>query len=127
MIRIVQRRLIIPQGDTGTLIIPIQGTVTSNDYAVLAIYDPLTHTTVRKIKIQATPETLSFNFKSSDTLNIEPSNRYVWDVIIYRNAIFNDISEDDFELVSADSVDSYYSAYRLPTCDIRVVAANVQK
>lgn len=127
MIRIIQRRLIIPQGDTGALSIPTQGEVGENDYAVLAIYDPLTQKTVCKLKIQATPEILTFNFLPKHTLRVEPSKRYVWDVTIYRNAIFNDIDEDNFELISADNIDSYYSAFRLPTCEIRVVATDVQK
>ena len=46
MIRLIQRRLIIPQGDTGTFTIPTQGSVSQGDQAVFAIYDNLTHTTV---------------------------------------------------------------------------------
>jgi hypothetical protein len=39
-------------------------------------------------EINATAETLTFNFTSEDTLNIEPDdrgNRYVWDITIKRN------------------------------------------
>ena len=43
-----------------------------NDVATFAIYDTLTHTTVLEKKITATPETLTFNFESEDTINIEP-------------------------------------------------------
>ena len=46
MIRLVQRRLIIPQGDTGTFTIPTQGTVNEGDIAIFAIYDTLPHKTV---------------------------------------------------------------------------------
>ena len=45
MIRLIQRRLIIPQGDTGTFTIPTQGTVEQGDKAIFAIYDNLTHKT----------------------------------------------------------------------------------
>ena len=34
MIRLIQRRLIIPRGDTGSFTIPTQGTVGNNDIAV---------------------------------------------------------------------------------------------
>ena len=124
MIRLIQRRLIIPQGDTGTFTIPTQGDVSANDIAILAIYDPLTHTTVCQLKIDATPNTLEFNFAREDTINIEPSNRYVWDVTIYRNATYD--NENNI-LIHADTADSYYAAFSLPTCEIRTVTPNVQK
>ena len=43
MIRLIQRRLIIPQGDTGTFTIPTQGMVSTGDKAILSIYDNLLH------------------------------------------------------------------------------------
>lgn len=130
MIRLVQRRLIIPQGDTGTFTIPTQGTVETGDVAIFSIYDNLTHTTVLEKKIEATPETLSFNFTAEDTLNIEPTetnyganSRYTWDIAILRNPEY----DENEELIHADSVDSYYAAFSLPPCIIKRVTRNVQK
>lgn len=126
MIRVVQRKLIIPQGDTGEFTIPTQGTVSEGDVAILAIYDNLTHTTVLEKKINATSETLTFNFETEDTLNIEPDDRgsrYSWDIVIQRNPLYD---END-ELIHYDSVNSYYAAFKLPPCVIKRVTRNVQE
>ena len=114
MIRLIGRRLIIPQGDTGTFTIPTQGTVENGDKAIFAIFDNLTNKTVLQKEIAATEETLSFVFNSVDTINIEPEdrgNRYTWDIT----------------LVRANSVDSYYAAFGLPPCVIKRVTRNVQE
>jgi len=124
MIRLIQRRLIIPQGDTGTFTIPTQGTVGANDIAILSIYDNLTHQTVLEKKINATSETLTFNFLSEDTLNIEPDDRgyrYTWDITILRNPEY----DENEELIHADDIDSYYAAFGLPSCVIKRVTRNV--
>ena len=133
MIRLIQRRLIIPQGDTGTFTIPTQGTVETGDKAILAIYDNLTHKTIIEIPIDATPDTLTFEFKSEDTITSkitnEPieaddrGNRYSWDITILRNPEY----DNSGELIHCDSVDSYYAAFGLPSCVIKGVARNVQK
>ncbi len=125
MIRLVGRKLIIPQGDTGTFTIPTQGTVSEGDKAILAIYDNLTHTTVLEKKIDATSETLTFSFDTEDTLNIEPNDysnwRYTWDITIQRNPVYD---END-NLIHYDSVDSYYAGFKLPHCIIKRVTRNV--
>ena len=132
MIRLIQRKLIIPQGDTGTFTIPTQGTVETGDKAIFAIFDNLTHKTVLEKLIDATPETLEFNFISEDTINLEPSDkeygygnggRYSWDVTILRNPEY----DENEELIHADSVDSYYAAFNLPPCVIKRVTRDVQK
>ena len=114
MIRLVQRRLIIPQGDTGTFTIPTQGTVETGDKAIFAIYDNLTHTTVLEKEIDATNDTLEFSFVSEDTLGLEPDDRgsrYSWDVTLIRGG----------------QIDSYYAAFSLPPCIIKRVTRNVQE
>lgn len=124
MIRLVGRKLIIPQGDTGTFTIPTQGSVSAGDKAVFAIYDNLTHTTVLEKKIDATAETLTFDFALEDTLNIEPDdrgNRYSWDIAILRNPTY----DENNELIHADDIDSYYAAFSLPPCVIKRVTRNV--
>jgi len=70
MIRLIRRRLIIPQGDTGTFIIPTLGFVKDGDKAVLYIYDNLTKTTVLEKETAATPNNLTFYFMPSDTMNL---------------------------------------------------------
>ena len=126
MIRLIRRKLIIPQGDTGTFTIPTQGAVSTGDVAIFSIYDTLTHATVLEKKIEATPETLTFNFAAEDTLNIEPDEketggRYCWDITIQRNPIY----DENNNLIHYDSVDSYYAAFSLPVCVIRRVTRNV--
>ena len=114
MIRLIQRRLIIPQGDSGTFTIPTQGTVEQGNKAILAIYDNLTHTTVLEKEIEATPDILTFTFESEDTIDIEPDDRgsrYSWDITLIRGT----------------DVDSYYAAFGLPPCVIKRVTRNVQK
>ena len=114
MIRIVQRRLIIPQGDTGTFTIPMQGTMEENDKAFISIYDNLTHQVVLEKEMTKGDGTLSYTFTSADTINIEPDDRgyrYVWDITLKR----------------ANSIDSYYAAYKLPPCIIKKVTRNVQE
>ena len=126
MIRLIQRKLIIPQGDTGTFTIPTQGAVEEGDIAIFSIYDTLTHTTVLEKKIDATAETLTFNFVSEDTLNIEPDEkesggRYRWDIVIQRNPLY----DENNNLIHYDSIDSYYAAFTLPICVIKRVTRNV--
>ena len=123
MIRLVQRRLIIPRGDTGTFTIPTLGTVEEGDIAILSIFDPLTQTTVCEIPIMATEETLTFNFKHSDTVNIEPSDRYQWDIKIYRDPKY----DENNKLIGGAEIDSYYAAFgkEMPKCIIKQVAQNV--
>ena len=126
MIRLIQRRLIIPQGDTGTFTIPTQGTVESGDKAVFAIFDNLTHKTVLEKTIDATADTLTFNFETEDTINLEPDDRgyrYSWDITIMRDPLF----DENQNLIHYDSIDSYYAAFGLPACVIKRVTRNVQE
>ena len=53
---------------------------------------------------------LQFEFNSMDTKEIEPSDRYQWDVRIHHVPA----NENDKE-----QIDSYYSAFSLPPCEIR--------
>ena len=125
MIRLIQRRLIIPQGDTGTFTIPTQGTVSSGDVAIFSIYDKLTHKTILEKEIEATPETLTFNFETEDTLGIEPDdrgNRYSWDITLKRGPKY-----ENNEVIGYDDIDSYYAAFSLPPCVIKRVTRNVQE
>lgn len=124
MIRLIQRRLIIPQGDTGTFNIPMQGTMGENDRALISIYDNLTHKVVLEREMTVNNDMLSYTFKSDDTINIEPderSSRYTWDITIQRNPLY----DNNNELVHYDSIDSYYAAFNLAPCIIKRVTRNV--
>lgn len=123
MIRLIGRRLIIPRGDTGSFTIPTQGTVEVGDKAILSIYDPLTRTTVCEKMIDATGETLTFEFQHQDTVNIEPSERYEWDIKIYYTPQY----DENEKLIGAAEINSYYAAFgkSMPKCVIKQVAQNV--
>ena len=123
MIRLIQRRLIIPRGDTGSFTIPTQGSVQEGDVAVFAIYDPLTQTTKCQKQVSATNETLEFVFTQEDTVNIEPSDRYQWDIKIYRSPVY----DENNNLIGGATIDSYYAAFgkEMPKCVIKQVAIDV--
>lgn len=124
MIRLIQRRLIIPQGDTGTFTIPIQGTMEPNDKALISIYDNLTHTVVFEKEMIQNENNLSYTFSTEDTINIEPDDRgyrYTWDVTILRNPEY----DENQRLIHADDIDSYYAAFGLSSCVIKRVTRNV--
>ena len=126
MIRLIQRRLIIPQGDTGTFTIPMQGSMEANDKAIISIYDNLTHETVLEKEMTVDEDMLSYTFASEDTAGLEPDDkgsRYSWDITIQRNPLY----DDNDNLIHYDSVDSYYAAFSLPPCVIKRVTRNVQE
>lgn len=122
MIRLINRTLIIPRGDTGEFTIPTQGTVEQGDIAILSIYDPLTRTTVCEKVIPATNETLTFAFTHQDTVGIEPADRYEWDIKLYHAPVY-----EDNQLIGGAVIDSYYAAFskKMPQCIIKQVAQNV--
>lgn len=117
MIRMIQRKLIIPRGDTGSFSIPALTTVESGDVAVFSIIDELTHTIIGAQKqVAVTGNTLTIEFTHNDTVNL-PVGTYVWDIKYYRNPVFA-----DGYLVNGEEINSYYAAYSLPKCEIRETA-----
>ena len=122
MIRLLKRRLIIPRGDTGSFSIPTLGEVSEGDIAILGIFDPLNHELKLIKAIYATSPTLTFTFKAEDTANLE-AKKYNWDITIYRSPIF----DEEGELIGAKEVNTYYSAFKLPICEIKEVALNMCK
>ena len=124
MIRMVQRRLIIPRGDTGSFSIPVNGTIAAGDLAVFSIYDTLTHKTVfeNEIELNGDEENIVIPFKHEDTVNLKPK-RYLWDIKIYSGPIRN----EDGVLVDGAEINSYYAAFSLPICDIKEVAEDVPR
>lgn len=127
MIRLIQRRLIIPQGDTGTFTIPIQGTMAQGDKAYISIYDNLTHEVKLEEEMIVNNDTLTYDFKSADTINIEPDERgyrYTWDIVLKREPVYD---ANDNHVLYYNKVDSYYAAFSLPPCIIKRVTHDVQK
>ena len=120
MIRLIQRRLIIPRGDTGSFTIPTQGTAEEGDVAVFSIYDPMTKTTVFEKEVEATNETITITFLHQDTVNLIPK-KYLWDIKIYKNPQ----RDEESLLIGGDEINSYYAAFSLPVCEIKEVAQNV--
>ena len=116
MIRVILRRLIIPCGDTGSFTLPLLQTAEAGDTAVLAIYDPLYQTVIKRKIATQEDNNITFTFEHDDTYNIEPSDRYQWDVKIYHNPTEYD---DNNIPTNAETIDSYYSAFSLPKCEIK--------
>lgn len=125
MIRVIQRRLIIPRGDTGTFTLPLLPGTEQGDIAVFSIYDPLKKEVIYQRQYPITEEELNIPFEHEDTLDIEPSNRYEWDVKIYKTPVYADgadTSDPKTIPINGASIDSYYSAFSLPICEIREFA-----
>lgn len=114
MIRLVQRRLIIPRGDTGSFSIPALPDVKTGDVAVFTIFDTLHNSIVYQKIVEELQDLVTVRFEHQDTVNL-PVGNYYWDIKIYKNPVFV-----DEELVDGEEVDSYYAAYSLPECEIRL-------
>lgn len=119
MIRLIQRKLIIPRGDTGTFSVPVLSTSNTGDVAVFTIFDTLTRSKVYQKQVETTDSVLTIRFEHEDTVNL-PAGKFVWDIKFYQNPVFI-----DGELVSGNEVDSYYAAYSLPECEIRMTGDNL--
>ncbi len=124
MIRLIQRRLIIPRGDTGSFTIPLQGTVEGNDTAVFYIYDPMTKKSVHAIKGTIDDDIITINFTREDTADLEPK-KYLWDIVLYKNPQYEEGDEEQIRPIDGDEINSYYAAFSLPICDIREVTQDV--
>jgi len=127
MIRLIQRRLIIPRGDTGSFTIPLQGTVGENDVVIFFIYDPMTKKQVSFIEGEINENIITINFTSDKTAILEP-RKYYWDIVIYKNPEYEegDENEHNFPPINGEEINSYYAAFSLPICEIKEVARNVQ-
>ena len=124
MIRLIQRRLIIPRGDTGSFSIPINNEITNDAVAVFSIFDPMTRKTVffKNIALNDETKSLTVSLTHEDT-NLEPK-KYLWDIKIYTNPVYEDdeIEFEKREIINGDEINSYYAAFSLPICEIREVA-----
>lgn len=114
MIRLIQRKLIIPRGDTGSFTIPAITTMSNSDVAVFTIFNCLTHSKVFEKIIQNEGDELIINFTHKETVNLKPG-KYVWDIKFYRNPTY----DEEEKIIDSTEVNSYYAGYRLPECEIR--------
>ena len=114
MIRLVQRRLIIPRGDTGSFTLPVLPNLDLNNSAIFTIFNMTHHTKLfQKIINNINGETFVVRFEHEDTVNL-PAGKYFWDIKFYTNPVIVDNI-----VVSGTEVDSYYAAFTLPVCEIR--------
>lgn len=119
MIRLIQRKLIIPRGDTGSFSIPIIAAASQGDVAVFTIFNCLTRAKIFQKIITPQDNNLVVEFTHSDTVNL-PIGQYVWDIKFYINPQYA-----DNELVDGDEINSYYAGYSLPDCEIRETGDNL--
>ena len=119
MIRLIQRRLIIPRGDTGSFSIPALKSLASGDIAVFCSIDETTNSKVFEKQVAVEGETIVIAFSHADTVNL-PVGKFVWDIKTYRNPQFV-----DEELVDGEEIDSYYAAFSLPVCEVRQTGDNL--
>ena len=119
MIRLIQRRLIVPRGDTGTFSIPVLAGKDTGDVSIFTVFDPLMHKKIFEKVMTLSGEMLTMELTHGDTVNL-PVGQYVWDIKFYTNPIF---AEE--KLIGGTEVDSYYAAFTLPACEIRETGDNL--
>ena len=119
MIRLVQRNLIIPRGDTGTFSVPALSSYQNGEIAVFSIINPMTQAKIYEKIIEITEETFSVRFEHEDTVNL-PVGKFLWDIKIYQNPVIV-----EGELLDGTEVDSYYAAFNMPSCEIRQTGDNL--
>lgn len=113
MIRLVQKKLIIPRGDTGSFSIPTLSTFANSDVAVFSIIDQKTNTILLSSICTENNGVLTVTFDHNSTVNL-PVGRYHWDIKYYKDPEYQ-----EGKLINGIEVDSYYAAYQLPVCEIR--------
>lgn len=118
MIRLIQRRLIIPSGDTGSFTIPVLACMEGEGVAVFSIINPITHELIFQKEIIAENGVLKIEFSHNETINL-PIGRYVWDIQYYINP-----RRENGIIVDGDEVNSYYAGFSFPICEIKRSSEN---
>ena len=113
MIRIVQRRLIIPRGDTGSFSVPalIDAIPDTTLIAVFSIFNERERIFTKEYEVK--DGMVNIEFAHEDTENL-PVGVYKWDIKIYVNPQY----DDSGLLINGDEVHSYYAGFKLPECEI---------
>lgn len=113
MIRLIQQRLIIPQGDTGEFSIPVLPYIPKdNAIAIFTIFKDYKQLFSQQITIQPTDKVLTFKLEHEDTKQFILGT-YNWDIKIYVNPEYKDNL-----LINGKQVHSYYGGFELPKCEI---------
>lgn len=112
MIRVIQRRLIIPRGDTGVFTIPAM-TQAEGAIGVFTIFDPITNTRIFQKQVEIEGENFNISFSHADTVNLK-AGEYLWDIKFYKNPILA-----DNKVIDGEEINSYYAAFQAPKCEIR--------
>ena len=113
MIRLIQNKLILPRGDTGTFSVPVLTSFTEGDKAIFSIIDLRTNKILLSKECTCSDNTFVITFTHEETVNL-PVGKFSWDIKIYQNAeIIDNV------VVNGTEVNSYYAAYRLPICEVR--------
>lgn len=113
MIRLIQRRLIIPRGDTGTFTVPALSPGQSDSVGVFTIFDPITKTRVFQKQVELQDGVFNIEFDHGDTVNLQAGD-YLWDIKFYVNPII-----ENGKVIDGTEIDSYYAAFQTPKCEIR--------
>ena len=113
MIRLAQRRLIIPRGDTGLFSVPalIDAIPDATVIAVFSIFNEQKRIWTHECEVENGMVTI--RFEHEDTKNL-PIGKYYWDIKIYVNPRY----DDSGLLIDGDEVHSYYAGFKLPECEV---------
>lgn len=113
MIRVIQRRLIIPRGDTGTFTVPALSPGATGSVGVFTIFDPITKIRVFQKKVDLDGDVFNIEFGHGDTVNLQAGD-YLWDIKFYKDPVI-----ENGKVISGTEIDSYYAAFQTPKCEIR--------
>ena len=107
MIRLIQRRLIIPRGDTGSFSIPVLKQPNAGDIAVFTIFDCSTRTRMFQKQVAVEGDTISIAFTHTDTVNLKPGK--------YLLIVSSDPVNDD---TYKDYLDKNKGSILISSCDV---------
>ena len=113
MIRLAQRRLIIPRGDTGSFSVPalIDEVPGAEMIAVFSIFNERKRIWTHEYPVSG--GMVRIGFEHNDTEQF-PLGKYYWDIKIYVNPRY----DESGLLIDGDEVHSYYAGFQLPECEI---------
>lgn len=117
MLRVIGNKVIMPERDTGIFALPLYKRFRNkNSIAIFSIYDPMFQKTIFEKKAIIMGDKVIVDLSSDDTKDLVAGD-YKWDVKLYYMPRY----DEDKNLIGAEQIDSYYSAYRLPSFIIKEV------
>lgn len=119
MLRLLQRKLIIPRGDTGAFSVPVLPNINLNNCtAFFTIFDPRTQKRIFQKELTIDGEIITVRLEHTETVNLK-AGRYYWDIRFWQSPVVV-----EGEIIDGTEVDSYYTAYSLPECEVRETGDN---